>query len=262
MSNISNTYSKMGAAYEQQYANKAKEADKTKSNEAASTSKIPGKTIGQPTLSDKAKKYYDELRSKYHNMEFILVSEDEKENAKAKAASYAQKNKMVVLIDEAKVERMAEDSAFRSQYEGLIDKAASGFSAFASQVASTGANVKGYGMQVNDNGTVSFFAVLEKSSKAQSERIAKKQAEKKAEKKAEAKKAEKEKAKERLEETREKGKAERNEKLGEDSEQITITANSIEELLQKIQDHVSLELSDNVLTEAEKNIGQNIDFSA
>lgn len=43
-------------------------------------------------------------------------------------------------------------------------------------------------MQVNDNGTATYFAVLEKSTAAQKERIEKKAQEKKAEKKAEARK--------------------------------------------------------------------------
>lgn len=36
-------------------------------------------------------------------MNFILVSEDQKENAKANAAGYANSNNMVVLIDEDKL---------------------------------------------------------------------------------------------------------------------------------------------------------------
>ena len=48
-------------------------------------------------------------------------------------------------------------------------------------------------MQVNDNGTASYFAVLEKSSAAQKERIEKKAVEKKEAKKTAQKKAEKKK---------------------------------------------------------------------
>ena len=40
-------------------------------------------------------------------IDFILVSKDQKANAQANAASYANGNKMVVLIDEEKIERMA-----------------------------------------------------------------------------------------------------------------------------------------------------------
>ncbi len=56
-------------------------------------------------------------------MNFILVSEDQKENAKANAAGYANSNNMVVLIDEDKIERMASDENYRKQYEGIIANA-------------------------------------------------------------------------------------------------------------------------------------------
>lgn len=98
---------------------------------------------------------------------------------------------MVVLIDEDKVERMAEDENYRKQYEAIIANAASGISRLKSSLESSGANVKGFGMQVNDGGTATYFAVLEESSAAQRERIEKKAAKKKAEKKAAEKKAEK-----------------------------------------------------------------------
>lgn len=105
---------------------------------------------------------------------------------------------MVVLIDEEKIERMATDEKYRKQYEGIIANAASGLSQLSTKLSSTGANVKGYGMQVNDNGVVTYFAVLEKSSTAQKERIEKKAAQKKEAARAEKKKAEKKEREERL----------------------------------------------------------------
>jgi hypothetical protein len=53
-------------------------------------------------------------------MDFILVSKDMKEMAKANAGSFANPNKMVVLIDEEKIERMAVDEQYRKQYESVI----------------------------------------------------------------------------------------------------------------------------------------------
>lgn len=164
----------------------------TGASDTVKKTKVGGKTIGTPELSEKAAKYYETLKKKYSNMDFILVSNDMKEQAKSQAGSYANANKMVVLIDEEKIERMAEDEKFRKQYEGIIANAASGISQLGSKIAGSGASVKGYGMQVNDNGTASYFAVLEKSSEAQKERIAKKSAENKAKKKEEQKKADKE----------------------------------------------------------------------
>lgn len=201
-------------------------------------------------------------------MDFILVSADMKEQAKSQAGSYANANKMVVLIDEEKIERMAEDEKFRKQYEGIIANAASGISQLGSKIASSGTGVKGYGMQVNDNGTASYFAVLEKSSEAQKERIAKKSAENKAKKKEEQKKADKESKQERLEKSRENNAAKNSSgvdsddiNVSGDSDTITITASSIDELLRKIDDYNQLYKSDNVRTDAEKKVGQRFDYS-
>ena len=123
-----------------------------------------GQTIGQPELSEKAAKYYEQLKKKYGNYDFILVSRDQKENAKANAAKYANGYKTVVLIDEDKIEQMATDEKFRKQYEGILSGAAAQIQQLKTSLQSSGANVKGFGMQVNDGGTLSFFAVLKKSS--------------------------------------------------------------------------------------------------
>lgn len=228
-------------------------AQETSSSKRAAAN-VTGRTIGTPRLSDKAAKYYEQLQKKYSNMDFILVSEDQKEQAKSQASGYANASRMVVLIDEDKIERMAEDENYRAKYEQIIASSASGISQLKSSLSASGANVKGFGMQVNDNGTASYFAVLEKSSAAQKERIEKKAAEKKeakkaADRKAEAKKAEK-KRKDKLEEDDDNG----------DSDTITITASSIEDLIKKIGDYTQMSMSDNVLTDSEQKVGQHIDF--
>ena len=125
-------------------------------------------------------------------MDFILVSEDQKEKARAQAGSYANASKMVVLIDEDKIERMAEDENYRRQYEAIIANAGSGIAQMKSSLEASGTKVKGYGMQVNDGGTATYFAVLQKSSDAQKERIEKKREKAAEEKKAEARRAQKE----------------------------------------------------------------------
>ena len=99
-------------------------------------------------------------------------------------------------------------------------------------------------MQVNDDGTASYFAVLKKSSAAQKQRIEKNAEKKKEAKKAEAKKAQKEAQKERLEKSKDKI---RN-VSDDDDDTVTITASSIDELLDKIQAQNQLFMSDNVQT--------------
>ena len=99
-----------------QSAYETESAEKTKK-----TSKVTyGKTVGEPELSEKAQKYYEKLKQKFSNMDFILVSPDKKEEAKANAGQYANANRTVVLIDTEKIERMAEDESYRKKYEGII----------------------------------------------------------------------------------------------------------------------------------------------
>lgn len=212
-----------------------------------------GRTIGNPQISEKAAKYYEELKDKYSNMDFILVSADQKEQAQSQAASYANANKMVVLIDEDKIERMAEDENYRKQIEDKISNAVNGMQQFSEKLGTVGTNIKGFGMQINDDGTTKFFAVLEKSSAAQKERIEKHAEAKRTEKKNAEKKAKKAEQQERLEEHRKSKKAE--------DDTVTISANSIEELMSKIEEYGFQIKSDSIQTEKEKMVGQNIDFN-
>lgn len=214
------------------------------------THNTSGKTIGQPKLSEKAQKYYDELKSKYQNLDFVLVSKDMKEMAKANAASFANPNKMVVLIDEEKIERMAEDEQFRKKYEGIIASAGTKLPELGQAIGNT-SGVKGFGMQVNDDGSTSFFAVMQKSFDAQAKRIEEIRAEKREEKRLAEKKADKKEWEERLNEKRAANKATRDE---------VITAGSIEELIQKIEEYNFNYRADTVQTEAEKYVGTTIDF--
>lgn len=110
-------------------------------------------------------------------------------------------------------------------------------------------------MQVNDGGTTSFFAVLRKSSSDQKSRIQKSAEKKKAEKKAAEKKAEKKQEKERLEKSKE-SRTERE----DDTQTITLTANSVEELMDKIGEYTFVERSNEVLTDREKLMGQHVDY--
>lgn len=221
-----------------------------------------GKTIGKAQLSEEGAKYYEELKKKYSNMDFVLVSKDMKDYAKQHASSYGNASKMVVLIDEEKIERMATDSKFRAQYEGLIAKAQSAMPALKSMAEQQG-NVKAIGMQVGDNGKASFFAVMEKSSKSMQEKLAAKRAAKKeAEKKAEKRAEKKERSEEQLEKLRDKAKDKSvhdEEELEEDDVEI-IMANSIEELQSKIEAYNFNLRADSVKTPQEMMVGQSIDF--
>ncbi len=253
MSSISN-YVNSASAYNSS-------VNQTKGEDNASSvkkTKVRGKTIGEPELSEKASKYYEELKKKYSNMDFILVSRDQKEFAKAQAGSFANPGKMVVLIDEDKIERMAEDANYRKQYESIIARGASQISKMENGLAKTGANVKSFGMKINDNGTASFFAVLKKGSDAQKARIEKKAGERREAKKAEARKAKREEREEWLEKSRD----DADKWKVQDEETVTISASSIEELIRQVGGYMQSSMIDSVQTEEEKLVGSRFNFTA
>lgn len=233
------------------------------STETVKKTKVNGRTIGSPELTEEAAKYYEQLKKKYGNLDFILVSKDQKEYAKANASKYSNPNKMVVLIDEEKIERMAVDEDYRKQYESAISQGASGLNQLKSKLANMGLNVKSCGMNVYDNGATSFFATMDQSFKAQNktaqERLAKKKAAKKAEEKKEARKAEQKKQQEKLEEGRAQRREIREEFYDNDSQnEVTFTADSIEDLISQIENADDLVRRD-IRSSYEKQVGQKFD---
>lgn len=230
-----------------------------------------GTTIGDVQLSDKAKEYYDKLKSKFHNMDFILVSKDMKSQVAANASAYGNSAKQVVLIDDEKLERMASDESFRKKYEGIIEMSQAHMQDARNSLVSAGANVKNFGMSVASDGKVSYFATIEKSNEASAKLFEKKQAAKKEAKIKEKKKAEKEAQKERLENIRNKNKAEKADKKdsqidkteneeNEEKSYLDFKSDSLDDLINTISRYVYDNHSSNVMTEGESFIGSNIDF--
>lgn len=223
-----------------------------------------GMSIGDVKLSDKAKEYYSKLKSKFGNMEFIAVSKDMKEQVKSNIAAYGNANKMIVLIDDAKLEQMANDESFRKKYEGIIAMSQNQMAAAKNSLASSGAKIKNFGMSVNSDGSTSFFATLEKSSKDQAKRISKKQAEKKAAKIKEKKLADKKAQKKHLEKIKEENKVDNKDieekPEWEDKDYIKFEANSMEELVDLISKYAYDNSLESNMTEEEKVLGQNFDF--
>ena len=221
-----------------------------------------GFTIGDVQLSDKAKDYLSKLQSKFGNMEFITVSKDMKTVVKQNAAAYGNTNKMVVLIDEEKLERMATDENYRKKYEGIIESSQTKMIQAKIGLSTSGSSIKNFGMSVDENGNESFFATVTKSQDLQKKRIEKKVVEKKEQKVKDKKKAEKEAREKHIEKIKE----EKTEKAKDsgiediDEEYEIIESNSLDELLSKVQTYSYNNAASRVMTETEKNIGTVIDF--
>ena len=199
-------------------------------------------------------------------MEFIAVSKDMKGQVQQNAAAYGNANKMVVLIDEEKLERMAEDESFRKKYEGIISMSQAKLTEAKNSLATSGANIKNFGISVDVNGNETYFATVEQSLDAQKKRIERKAAEHKEQRAAEKKKAAKQAEQERIQKGREERKAEKSgEKRAsvekkEEKEQLTFEADSMEELLANVSSYSFDHASERVLADEEKLIGAHVDF--
>lgn len=206
-----------------------------KKKEAGNQSKEVGRKrqegeVKQPQLSQAAQKLLEKLRNTYSNMDFMVA--DYKNAEEAKAALSRGTKEVSVLFSSEELEKMASDENCEKEYmdrvQGAlrmsdeINKRFGYESAFGKEGGSSA--ITRIGISFNSDGTTSFFAELEKSSASQREHIEKMREEGRTQRKEDAKKAEKEKQKERLE-----GKADYGVK------RTTVQADSMEELLGKIQ---------------------------
>ncbi|MCR5589990.1 MAG: DUF6033 family protein [Lachnospiraceae bacterium] len=206
-----------------------------------------GTTVGDVNLSDKAKDYYAKLKEKFSGMDFILVSSDMKDQVKACASLYGSSGKPVVLIDDEKIERMANDPEYAKKYEEVIRSSMLKLESARNSLAATGASIKNFGMSVDDNGKTTFFAVIEKANEAAAKIREKNLAARKAEKAEEKKKAEKEAEEERIERLSEKNR-----------EFLEFTSESLEELISSVSKYAFSSSESMVI--AQEGIGQSIDF--
>lgn len=236
-----------------------------------------GLAIGDVQLSDEAQKYYEKLKSKFHNMEFIAVSKDIKSQVQANVSAYGNANRQVVLIDDEKIEKMATDENFRKKYEGIIQMSQLKLQEAKNSLSSSGANVKNFGMSVDANGNTSFFATIEKTAEA-NKKVSEKAAEKKAaakkeaklkekkvaEKKSAEKKAEAKAEKAELEEKRAEAAAEEdalevsNESI-DDKDYVNIKAPTMQALFNQVSKYAYDKSASSVMTDSEKQVGQSFD---
>ena len=245
----------------------------TKETDAAKSAYRSGRTVGDTKLTKEAAAYLDDLKKRYGDMDFVLVSKDQVEATKKNIGAYASPNKQVVLIDEEKVERMATDEEYRKRYEGIIANSRGQLAQMSKELSQAGIQTSSFGISVSDNGASSFFATVDKDMSEQRDRIMERREKKKAEKKAADKKAEKKAAEQKIADKRaekkaaEKAEGKKAEKEAAEEklkkrpeEEVTVTAGSMEDLLSNIRSQQMGWLSDNLQTEQERLVGGHIDF--
>lgn len=192
-------------------ANTSRTADAKNTEAAKGNSKIE--------LSSGAKKLLKELHNTYGNTDFMIANYESEEEA----ASYLSRGTSTysVLLTPEELEKMAADEDYKKKNLQTLDDAVAKLKDMKNQLGDKGEEVKRVGVTIGDNGEVSYFAELEKSSEKQKERIEKQRADKKEEAAKEEKRAEKEKTEERYSE---------GSFIREGTKRTTLFADSVKEL--------------------------------
>ena len=150
-----------------------KKVEAVKKNEEAKSSK-------QPVLSSRAKQLLKELQKTYGNMEFMVGSYETEEEAKSYLSGGTKEYS--VLIDPEELEKMAPDESVKKKYLGMLEDATKKLTDMKAQLGSREDEVVYMGVSIGKDGTMSFFADLEKLSEKQRERIEEKREERREEK--------------------------------------------------------------------------------
>lgn len=182
-------------------------------------------------LSDAAKELLKELREKYQNMEISVAkwSTDEEQDYYARNC---QKD-YSVLIDPKALEKMAADESVRAEYEAVLDQAGENSEALKEGLGEDIDKIESFQITIDADGKVSFAVQLIKDFEERNAKRAEKSSEEQREEKIEEKRAkEREEEKERLE---------------------RISADSIEELIEKIKNKLyPTESTEDVVIEENK----------
>lgn len=210
--------------------NTGKKATDTKTAGAERAEKQAG--VSGAKLSDKAKALLEKLKKTYGNMDFMVADYDSEEDAKQILSRGTKEFSVLFSSDE--LEKMASDESYEKEYLGRMENAVRMSEQIDAQFGFESAQGKnsnetailGTGVSFNKDGSMTFFAELEKVSEKQRERI--------------------EKAKER-------GADERD--LHIPSKRTEVTASSLQELMDKIN-HVDW----SKIRESEPGIGDKYDF--
>lgn len=144
--------------------------DNTIQNKRTNTTKQAQDTKEKEVkLSDKAKDLLKELRQKYGNIDFIVANYETDEEADAYLSRGT--NEFSVLIDPEELEKMSNDDETKNKNLGIIEEAREKLTSFKEDLGDKKDEVKRFGVSMDKNGNVSFFAELETLSEKQRERI-------------------------------------------------------------------------------------------
>lgn len=178
----------------------------------------------EQNLSQKAKKLLDKLRKQYGNMDFFVSDK----NSDMKSMLRSSNKEFSVIFSAEELEKMAEDEDYAKEQMGRVDQAIRmsreinrkyGYTSAYGQKGQ--AEITKIGIAVGDDGTMTFFAELEKSSAKQREYMERSRDRRAEDRKAAEKKADKKEKDRRRDEKTE-------------SDRMVVEASTIEELVWKM----------------------------
>ena len=212
-----------------------------KAEEAKKTEKTDNKKTVQ--LSDKAKALLEELKKTYTNMDFYVADYETDEEADRYLSGLSGTKEYNVLIDVETLEAMAEDTEVRAQYENLMQDSVKKLEGMLEDLGPDREQVTRVGISIRQDGTVSYFAELDKLRAGQKERI--------------------EQAREKKEEEAKKAEATDADKKKETSQsrRYKVEADSVEELLDKIKSAAARDRWQMRLEKQEKPVGGQVDYT-
>ena len=211
--------------YQNNYYNSMK-SSKTDSKAASKAKESEGASQKKVELSDNAKKLLKEMQRMYHNTDFIVANYENEEEAAAYLSRGTSKYSVLLTPDE--LEKMAADENVKNENLKTLDNAFAKLDEMKEKLGEKGQEVSRLGVVLGDNGEVSFFAELEKSSQMQRERIE----EKRESNREDAKEEKKKELKEKLDELRGGGSESFSGRVP--AKRTTVYGSSIEELLKNI----------------------------
>ncbi|EOS78161.1 MAG: DUF6033 family protein [Lachnospiraceae bacterium] len=157
-------YNAYQSSYYESRVRDKKEQETLRTAKAGETKK--GKEV---QLSRKAQDLLKDLKKKYRNMDFIVADYESEEEASAYLSRGTKEYS--VLIDPELLEEMAADGKTKEKQLNLLEDAASKLSGMKQQLGARKDEVSRVGVAIDKDGSMSFFAELEKVSEKQRERI-------------------------------------------------------------------------------------------
>ena len=134
------------------------------------TSSAQTQGTSETKLSEKAQKVLDELRQKYGNTDFFAADYSSDEEA-GQILSNSTKEYGVVITPE-ELEKMADDEDYKNSVIGTISDSEGKLSDYKNSLSDDEkSQVKSLGVSIAADGTVKYFAEIEKQTQAAADRI-------------------------------------------------------------------------------------------